>query len=85
MPIITSVILMTLTVLAIGDKVTGAGMLNQFPQRVAFFAFLALVFIPRVWNAALFAFYRARNRRAAEDVGARQRRHPLPRPPSKKG
>lgn len=72
LPVISSAILVGLTGLAIADNVTGYGALNHLPQRVALFAFLALAFVPRVWNAALFAFHRAKNRRSAEASARRQ-------------
>lgn len=72
LPVITTLLLMSLTGLAVADHVSGAGQLSQTPQRTAFFAFLALAFVPRVWNAALFAYHRARNRRAAENTARRQ-------------
>jgi len=72
MPVVTTLLLAVLTGLAIADHILGAGHLNQTPQRTAFFAFLGLVFVPRVWNAALFAHHRAKNRRAAEDEARRQ-------------
>lgn len=72
MPILTTALLAALTGLAIADHVAGTGHLTQTPQKTAFFAFLALAFIPRVWNAALFAYHRARNRRSAEDAARRQ-------------
>ncbi len=72
LPLISSAILVCLTIIAVADKVTGNGALTHLPQRVAFFAFLALAFVPRVWNAALFAFHRANNRRSAENAARRQ-------------
>lgn len=72
LPIVTSIILVCLTILAVADKLTNAGWLDHTPQRLAFFSFLALAFVPRLWNATLFAYHKARNRRAAEDAARRQ-------------
>lgn len=72
LPLLTSALLIALTGLAIADKLSGSTHLSQVPQRTAFFAFLGLVFVPRVWNAALFAYHRARNRKAAENEARRQ-------------
>jgi len=72
MPVITTLLLMALTAAAVVDKLTNAGQLQNTPQRTAFFAFLALVFLPRIWNAALFAHHRAQNRRAAENAARQQ-------------
>ncbi len=65
MPMITSAILVVLASLAIADNLSGRNMLAGQAERGAYFGFLALAFVPRVWNAALFAHHRARNRRAA--------------------
>lgn len=72
MPVLTTLLLATLTGLAVADHLAGTPQLMQTPQRVAFFSFLALAFAPRIWNAALFAYHRARNRHAAEDAARRQ-------------
>lgn len=66
LPAISIGILATLTSLAVIDATTGGHNLSGTPQRTTFFAFLALAFAPRVWNAALFAVSRARSRKAAE-------------------
>lgn len=72
LPVLTTLLLATLTLLAMADTLLGLDMLTQTPQRVAFFAFLALAFVPRVWNAGLFAFHRARNRKSAERTARQQ-------------
>ena len=72
MPLISTAILATLTALAVADNILGTKQLDQTPQRIAFFAFLALAFVPRVWNAALLAFHKAKSRRAAETSARRQ-------------
>ena len=72
MPMITSAILVVLASLAIADNLSGRNMLAGQAERGAYFGFLALAFVPRVWNAALFAHHRARNRRAAENAARRQ-------------
>ena len=72
LPVLTTLLLAVLTALAMADTLLGSKMLSQAPQRLAFFAFLALAFIPRVWNAGLFAFHRARNRKAAERTARQQ-------------
>lgn len=59
LPVLTTVMLATLTGLAVADQIAGTGHLTRAPQQVAFFAFLLLSFIPRIWNAALFAYHRA--------------------------
>jgi hypothetical protein len=68
MPVITSTMLVILASLVVVDNLNGSTILSGPAERVAFFGFLALAFIPRVWNAALFAHHRARNRRAAENA-----------------
>lgn len=66
LPVLTTAMLATLTGLAVADQIAGTGHLTRVPQQVAFFAFFLLSFIPRIWNASLFAYHRARNRKAAE-------------------
>lgn len=74
LPALTLSILGVLVVLAIADATTGNQNLSKTPQRVAFFAFLGLAFVPRLWNAALFSSHRARSRHAAEDAARKDSR-----------
>jgi hypothetical protein len=72
MPVVTSGLLVALTTLVVVDDMSATPLLADTPPRVAFFAFLALAIVPRIWNAALFAYHRARNRRAAENAARHQ-------------
>lgn len=65
LPVATSFILVGLAAYAVVDSLVWRS-LSAEPARLAFFALLALVFIPRVANGMSFARFKTKNRRAAE-------------------
>jgi hypothetical protein len=67
LPLATLMLLAALTGVAILDRLSdGIDLLSSAPAKTAFFTFLALVFVPRIWSAVDLARHKARNRRAAE-------------------
>ncbi len=74
LPSATLAILACLTAVAVVDQLNGHRLLASLPQKTAFFAFLALVFVPRVWNAVNFAKYKAANLKAAQAAAMIDRR-----------
>lgn len=66
LPVVTLAVLATLTGLVIYDFVAGGSIFsgpNAYSARLALFAFLALAFVPGIWNASNFARYEAVRRR----------------------
>lgn len=71
LPLFTLAILTGLAAFAVLDNAFGSNILANVasptmvhaPQLTAFFLFLLLAFIPRIWNAVLFARYKAHDRK----------------------
>lgn len=75
LPVVSVVILATLAAIAVADHYDVPGVyLESTASRIAFFSFLATVFVVRVWNAANFARHKERNRRLAAQVAQTQAR-----------
>ncbi|MEJ0058430.1 MAG: hypothetical protein WDM79_02050 [Terricaulis sp.] len=67
LPFATSLLLVALATFAVFDHRT-LHWLAHPEARFAFFALLALVFVPRIFNAGIFARFKAQQQRAAEDA-----------------
>lgn len=71
LPLVTLAILTALAAFVVFDRTLGWGLMPATaditmayaPQLTAFFLFLGLAFVPRIWNAILFARYKANDRK----------------------